>query len=90
MADLSQNQRAGVSWVEIDGKQYAVSKEVCERIEAIARVKEAVRDLKQCDIERLRGKLQRVRDWLKFQANADAGIVAEIDGVLLEKEGSNG
>lgn len=24
-------------------------------------------------------KLQRVRDWLKYQANSDGGIVAEID-----------
>ena len=36
--------------------------------------------------EELRGKLQRVRDWMKFQANSDGGIVAEIDGVLASRQ----
>ena len=36
----------------------------------------------EAEVERLRGKLQRVRDWLVFAANSDGGIVAEIDAAL--------
>lgn len=34
------------------------------------------------EVERLRGKLQRVRDAIKFAANSDGGLVAEIDNTL--------
>lgn len=34
------------------------------------------------EIERLEAKLRRVRDWIKFAANSENGIVAEIDETL--------
>lgn len=36
-------------------------------------------DQRDAEIARLRRKLEAVRDWLKFQANSDGGIVAAID-----------
>jgi hypothetical protein len=36
----------------------------------------------ESEVERLRGKLQRVRDAIKFAANSDGGLVAEIDDAL--------
>jgi hypothetical protein len=36
----------------------------------------------RAEVERLRGKLQRVRDAIKFAANSDGGLVAEIDDAL--------
>ena len=32
--------------------------------------------------EELDGKLRRFRDWLKYEANSEGGIVAEIDALL--------
>jgi septal ring factor EnvC (AmiA/AmiB activator) len=44
-------------------------------------VKEALKDrIRQRD--EARGKLRRVRDWLKFAANSEGGIVAEMDHTL--------
>jgi len=36
----------------------------------------------RADAERLRAKLARVADWLRFAANSEGGIAAEIDEVL--------
>ena len=36
----------------------------------------------EAEVERLRAKLQRVRDAIKFVANSDGGLVAEIDDSL--------
>ena len=37
------------------------------------------------EAERLRARLQRVRDWLKYAANSPGGVVAEIDMELAAK-----
>jgi hypothetical protein len=41
------------------------------------------------EIERLQAKLSRVRDWIKFAANAEGGIAAEIDDAAEAKEMSD-
>jgi len=45
---------------------------------------------RECEIERLQGKLRRTRDYLKFAANSPGGIVAEIDDVLKTAEAKGG
>lgn len=41
---------------------------------------------KDTQIERLRAKLIRVRDWIKFAANSERGIVAEMDDAIEPQE----
>lgn len=42
------------------------------------------------EADRLRAKLERVRDFLAFHANSDGGLVAEIDHVLAPPPGGRG
>jgi len=41
----------------------------------------------RAEVAFLRAKLQRVRDWLKYAANSEGGIVADIDDVLEGRKG---
>ena len=40
------------------------------------------RQAAEARVKELEAKLQRVRDWIKFAANSESGIVAEIDSAL--------
>jgi hypothetical protein len=39
--------------------------------------------------DRMRAKLSRVADWIRFAANSDGGIAAEIDGVIGDTHGAD-
>ena len=40
--------------------------------------------------KQLRDKLQRLRDWLKFAANSESGVVDEIDKLLEASKAAGG
>ena len=42
----------------------------------------------RAEAHRLRNKLRRIRDLLKFAANSEGGVVAEIDEVIPEEPNS--
>ena len=64
----------GCPWHGIGGK---VERELAVR-DVVARLAARVAELEARE-KKLREKILRVRDWLKYEANADGGICSEID-----------
>lgn len=63
--------------LEVVKLQHQVARADCVHTMIVGELETARRE-----VERLRAKLQTVRDWIKFAANSPGGLVADIDEVL--------